>query len=209
MVRITVLECVPGVQSCALPIYRLRVGLLQEHARSGRDGSPPALGGTRLLRWCRSVVARPGSAEAPATTLPGRVPGSAVVARPSDAGMEGDHRAVHDRAAAPVFMAEATGGAPRRTGRPAWRSARPLRSRILRRPAAAYRDRPCAGGRTRPDRAGRADLGARRLGAGTDTEPTDGAAPEIGRSHVCTPVTNAHLVCRLMLEQKQNNSRLH
>src|SRR3546814_1729748 len=25
-------------------------------------------------------------------------------------------------------------------------------------------------------------------------------APEIGRAHVCTPVTNAHLVCRLLLE---------
>src|SRR3546814_4094639 len=25
---------------------------------------------------------------------------------------------------------------------------------------------------------------------------------EIGRAHVCTPVTNAHLVCRLMLEKK-------
>src|SRR3546814_6168970 len=26
---------------------------------------------------------------------------------------------------------------------------------------------------------------------------------EIGRAHVCTPVTNAHLVCRLLLEQKK------
>src|SRR3546814_1223252 len=26
---------------------------------------------------------------------------------------------------------------------------------------------------------------------------------QIGRAHVCTPVTNAHLVCRLLLEQKQ------
>src|SRR3546814_1118572 len=28
------------------------------------------------------------------------------------------------------------------------------------------------------------------------------ALNEIGRAHVCTPVTNAHLVCRLLLEQK-------
>src|SRR3546814_7557601 len=28
---------------------------------------------------------------------------------------------------------------------------------------------------------------------------------EIGRAHVSTPVTNAHLVCRLMLEKKKNN----
>src|SRR3546814_10676600 len=27
---------------------------------------------------------------------------------------------------------------------------------------------------------------------------------EIGRAHVCTPVTNAHLVCRLLLEKKNN-----
>src|SRR3546814_9230965 len=27
---------------------------------------------------------------------------------------------------------------------------------------------------------------------------------EIGRAHVCTPVTTAHLVCRLLLKQKHN-----
>src|SRR3546814_9192315 len=30
-----------------------------------------------------------------------------------------------------------------------------------------------------------------------------GAGGEIGRAHVRTPVTNAHLVCRLLLEKKQ------
>src|SRR3546814_4281103 len=29
------------------------------------------------------------------------------------------------------------------------------------------------------------------------------ALPQIGRAHVCTPVTNAHLVCRLLLEKKK------
>src|SRR3546814_9573954 len=29
-------------------------------------------------------------------------------------------------------------------------------------------------------------------------------SPQIGRAHVCTPVTNAHLVCRLLLEKKKN-----
>src|SRR3546814_5717189 len=28
---------------------------------------------------------------------------------------------------------------------------------------------------------------------------------KIGRAHVRTPVTNAHLVCRLLLEKKKNN----
>src|SRR3546814_7982140 len=41
-----------------------------------------------------------------------------------------------------------------------------------------------------------------------DADPIwrDGSEPprrdEIGRAHVCTPVTNAHLVCRLLLEKK-------
>src|SRR3546814_17833388 len=29
---------------------------------------------------------------------------------------------------------------------------------------------------------------------------------EIGRAHVCTPVTNAHLVCRLLLEKKETET---
>src|SRR3546814_10004720 len=29
-----------------------------------------------------------------------------------------------------------------------------------------------------------------------------GSRPEIGRAHVCTPVTNAHLVCRLLLDKQ-------
>src|SRR3546814_10507007 len=29
---------------------------------------------------------------------------------------------------------------------------------------------------------------------------------QIGRAHVCTPVTNAHLVCRLLLEKKKKNN---
>src|SRR3546814_8031098 len=28
---------------------------------------------------------------------------------------------------------------------------------------------------------------------------------KIGRAHVCTPVTNAHLVCRLLLEKQSSN----
>src|SRR3546814_3593068 len=30
---------------------------------------------------------------------------------------------------------------------------------------------------------------------------------EIGRAHVRTPVTNAHLVCRLLLEKKKHNTK--
>src|SRR3546814_9201171 len=31
-------------------------------------------------------------------------------------------------------------------------------------------------------------------------------ADQIGRAHVCTPVTNAHLVCRLLLEKKKDTT---
>src|SRR3546814_4137441 len=33
-----------------------------------------------------------------------------------------------------------------------------------------------------------------------------GLAEKIGRAHVCTPVTNAHLVCRLRLEKKNKKN---
>src|SRR3546814_8462261 len=35
----------------------------------------------------------------------------------------------------------------------------------------------------------------------------EGREEEIGRAHVCTPVTNAHLVCRLLLEKKKNKEQ--
>src|SRR3546814_7046675 len=35
------------------------------------------------------------------------------------------------------------------------------------------------------------------------------ADEQIGRAHVCTPVTNAHLVCRLLLEKKKNTTTTH
>src|SRR3546814_1757396 len=33
-----------------------------------------------------------------------------------------------------------------------------------------------------------------------------GRESEIGRAHACTPVTNAHLVCRLLLEKKNTDN---
>src|SRR3546814_1262321 len=32
---------------------------------------------------------------------------------------------------------------------------------------------------------------------------------QIGRAHVCTPVTNAHLVCRLLLEKKKSTNTVN
>src|SRR3546814_9789860 len=41
--------------------------------------------------------------------------------------------------------------------------------------------------------------------AGAATSPNDPAyREEIGRAHVCTHVTNAHLVCRLLLEKNKH-----
>src|SRR3546814_10338043 len=43
---------------------------------------------------------------------------------------------------------------------------------------------------------------------GNDGGESDDEYPlqEIGRAHVCTPVTNAHLVCRLLLEKKKTKN---
>src|SRR3546814_2182824 len=45
-----------------------------------------------------------------------------------------------------------------------------------------------------------------RTGGGVPhPEPDQPADPEIGRAHVRTPVTNAHLVCRLTLAEQHHN----
>src|SRR3546814_1514586 len=44
-------------------------------------------------------------------------------------------------------------------------------------------------------------LEPRRLRA-IDGATVDEPSPQIGRAHVCTPVTKAHLVCRLLPENK-------
>src|SRR3546814_9650893 len=41
------------------------------------------------------------------------------------------------------------------------------------------------------------------LGANDGSTPTT----EIGRAHVCTPVTNAPLVCRLLLEKNKHSNK--
>src|SRR3546814_958217 len=35
------------------------------------------------------------------------------------------------------------------------------------------------------------------------------AIAQLGRAHVCTPVTNAHLVCRLLLEKKKKQPNIN
>ena len=55
-------------------------------------------------------------------------------------------------------------------------------ARVLRRPAAAHRDRARAGGAAAADRLRRADLGARRVGAGADPQP---AARSCSASSAC------------------------
>ena len=67
--------------------------------------------------------------------------------------------------------------------------ARALSARILRRPAPAHLDRACACDRGAFPGVRRADLGARRLGAGADPEPDAGAAGRIAASPTCSSAT--------------------
>src|SRR3546814_10150459 len=53
----------------------------------------------------------------------------------------------------------------------------------------------------------RADLDA-AVAAAEAAQP-GWAATTIGRAHVCTPGTTAHLVCRLLLEQTKISNRLN
>src|SRR3546814_7382508 len=64
-------------------------------------------------------------------------------------------------------------------------------ARVVQPRAAPARRSVARGGAAVPYRLGRE---RRRLGAGR--------SDEIGGAHVCTPVTNAHLVCRLLLAKK-------
>src|SRR3546814_7236298 len=54
-----------------------------------------------------------------------------------------------------------------------------------------------------PDRGEPRDQAMHRALRPEDRRPCQQTS-EIGRAHVCTPVTNAHLVCRLLLEKKKN-----
>src|SRR3546814_9983785 len=55
-------------------------------------------------------------------------------------------------------------------------------------------------------RAGRA-ADATILIAGLSAREQDVLKGQIGRAHVCTPVTNAHLVCRLLLAHKKTTNK--
>src|SRR3546814_9950732 len=50
-------------------------------------------------------------------------------------------------------------------------------------------------------------IGQQQLDAeGTLLDERGRQPAQIGRAHVCTPVTNAHLVCRLLLEKKKKHT---
>src|SRR3546814_8037040 len=54
----------------------------------------------------------------------------------------------------------------------------------------------------------KSDIAASDLDQAVDTIRSTISIVEIGRAHVSTPVTNAHLVCRLLLVQKIHHTPL-
>src|SRR3546814_8656000 len=74
---------------------------------------------------------------------------------------------------------------------------------------ALFRSRACRPTQKRDERVGR--LWQRNAGeppAQTNKRRHhDGVAEQIGRAHVSTPVTNAQLVCRLLIEKKKTQHK--
>src|SRR3546814_6097735 len=68
-------------------------------------------------------------------------------------------------------------------------------------PSRTARSAPCGSARRRPAPF-RHGKGAPRHAKDTPASAADDAG-QIGRAHVCTPVTKAHLVCHLLLEKKK------
>src|SRR3546814_1915327 len=60
-------------------------------------------------------------------------------------------------------------------------------------------------------RAEKSRVADRCLGPDERKAPEEGYSrsqqQKIGRAHACTPVTNAHLVCRLLIEKKNNDNK--
>ncbi len=84
------------------------------------------------------------------------------------------------------------GAGAARAGRPLTRALRPLPARILRRPAAADRDRPGAGAAAEADRRRRAGLRARRLDPSPDRQPARRAPGRASASPTSSsPTTSA------------------
>ena len=140
--------------------------------------------GRALLDGQRPVRARRRRAARGAARDPDHLPGPVRVAEPAHARARRSSTKACWRCA-PRWTRRRAGAPDRgagRAGRPAARRARPLSARVLRRPAAAHRDRARAGGAAEADRLRRADLGARRLGAGADPQP---AARSCSASSAC------------------------
>ena len=79
-------------------------------------------------------------------------------------------------------------------GRPAPRALRALSAHVLRRPAAAHRDRPRADAEPGARRRRRARLRARRLGAGAGAEPARRPAARARRSRISSSRTTSRVV---------------
>src|SRR3546814_9100954 len=54
-----------------------------------------------------------------------------------------------------------------------------------------------------------ANAPSRKYADAPNRAPHHAGRRQIGRAHVCTPVTNAHLVCRLLLDKKNHIRKTH
>ena len=181
------LRCRPGHPGGRDPRPRGRVGVREDHHAAG-DHEPASAGawghqGGGRRRRGAARAARGARAAPPAAD---GVPGPDGIAGPAD------DRLRHPRRAA----ARAHRGGPRER-RPAGQRAdgaggarpgarRPLPGRVLRRPAAADRDRPGAGHQPVAGRAGRAGVRAGRLDPGGRAQPAERPQGPAGDRRSCS-----------------------
>ena len=175
------------------PRARRRVGLRQDDARPDRLSSSRADRRQGVHRRHRPHHPRREGDASDAGPDADHLPGPLRIAEPADAGVRHHRRGTPRAGASEPQAAQQEGRGRPRAGRPAPRLHAALSARVLRRPAAADRDRPGARPRSRVRRLRRGRLRARRVDPEPDPEHPARPSP---RARADLPVHRPQSVCR-------------
>jgi hypothetical protein len=169
-----------------------RIGLRQDDGRQGDPATDPATGGS--VQPARAGTRRSRRAQpcAPLRAHADGFPGSLRLAQSAHAHRR-DHRRGHAALGRRVAGQRPGRGDRRLLEQVGLRAEAPpaLSARVLRRAAPAHRHRPCAGGAAGSGDLRRADLGARRLGAGADPQSAGRRCRPISGWPTCSSPTTS------------------